>query len=154
MKNVRSGTKTILFRDRDVKGRAEKGPVSEAAQDLIKRLMDYDPLKRHTMAEAANHPWCISRAIKMDDFQINMSAFELMQQQAMVTEEEDAPVFHGHDLAEPTEPDSPHRANLPSSEEAENESKITAHQRMLSAEIRRLSEVIAVDTGDSPSVDT
>ena len=66
--------------------------VSEAAQDLMRRLMDPDTLKRHTMKEAEEHPW-VSGADKMEAGAVHMSAFELMQHNTTMMEEE---VFNTH----------------------------------------------------------
>jgi len=49
--------------------------ISDAGQDLIKRLLNPDPLKRHTMKEAEAHPWIRGESSMAD---LPPTAFELM----------------------------------------------------------------------------
>jgi len=50
---------------------------SDAAKDLIRRLLDLDPLKRHTMQEASAHPWIFG--MEELDGALPPTAFELLR---------------------------------------------------------------------------
>lgn len=53
------------------------GSISDAAKDLISRLLKVDPRERYTAKQASNHPWIVGYAAKTTDMQVfdNMMKF-------------------------------------------------------------------------------
>ena len=61
--------------------------VTDENDDLIKRLLTVDPLKRYTCKEALNHPWMTNKKMK----EMERSVFDMMKDDDDEDSEEEAP---------------------------------------------------------------